>query len=446
MDKWNTVIIGGGPAGVTTALSAKNSYHDKRVLLIRREEIAIIPCGIPYVLHSLKKVEDNIMPDKPLEVAKVDVMVGDVAEIEPVAKRIILRNGDRIEYDRLVLATGSTPFVPPIPGVEKEGVHFVRKDMDYLRGLKKAVGGVDRIVVIGGGFIGVEVTDELLKEGKQIAIIEKLDSLLPLSMDAEFGQMVKEMVEDKGVKILTGISVKEIFGDQKAEGVVLENGEKIQADIVLVAAGYRPRLELAKKMGLEINERYGIIVDEYMRTSMNDVFAVGDCTAKKHFLTGKFTKLMLASTAMAQGRLAGSNLYEVKVIKELRGSLGTFSTKIQDSAFAAMGLTERKAKELGVSYVVGRHETVDKHPSKLPGTSKVYMKLIYAKFSRQLLGAQIRNGDSAGELINTLAIMMQNNMTDMEIDTIQIGTHPLLTSSPTAYPIINATVDAIKKQ
>ena len=446
MNRWDVVIVGGGPAGVTTALSAKNSYHDKKVLIIRREETSLIPCGIPYVLHSLKKVENNIMPDKPLEAAGVELMVGDVVEIEPAAKVIILRSGEKLEYDRLVMATGSTPFIPPIPGIEKKGVHLIKKEMDYLRDLKKSVEESRRIVVIGGGFIGVEVTDELLKEGKDVTIVEKLDSLLPLSMDEEFGTMVKEMLEAKGVRVLTGISVKEITGEEGTDGVELENGEKIDADLVLVAAGYRPRLELARKTGLEINERYGIIVDEYMRTSMKDVFAVGDCAAKKHFLTGEFTKLMLASTAMAQGRLAGSNLYEVKVIKELRGSLGTFSTKIQGTAFAAMGLTEREAKKLGVSYVVGRNETVDRHPGKLPGASSVYIKLIYAKVSHQLLGAQIRGGDSAGEMINTLSIMMQNNMTDMQVDTMQIGTHPLLTSSPIAYPIINATVDAITKQ
>ncbi|RKZ23980.1 pyridine nucleotide-disulfide oxidoreductase, partial [bacterium] len=183
----------------------------------------------------------------------------------------------------------------------------------------------------------------------------------------------------------------------------------------------------------------------YMRTSMKDVFAVGDCTAKRHFLTGEYTKLMLASTAMAQGRLAGSNLFEIKVIKEFPGALGTFSTRICDVAFASVGLTESDAKRAGIDYVVGTNEAVDRHPGKLPDASRIYIKLIFARYSHQLLGAQIKGGVSAGEMINMLSVMIQNRMTDMEIDTLQIGTHPLLTSSPIAYPVINATVSAIMK-
>lgn len=443
MKRYDVIIIGGGPAGLTTALSARNTYADKSIALIRREKTALIPCGIPYVLGTLERVEDNILPDVPLQKNNVDLIIDEV--INRDGNILKLKSGEEVEYKKLVLATGSRPFVPPIPGIEKKGVYFVKKDMEYLRNLKKALKNVDSIVVIGGGFIGLEITDELLKLGKKVTTVEKLPSLLPLAMDKEFGDMAMDVLKELGANVLVGTSVKEITGDEVVNGVIMEDGSKYDADMVIVSAGYRPNLELPTKLGLDVDNRYGIIVDEYLRTSEKDIFAVGDCATKVCCFTGEYSKVMLASTAMAQGRLAGSNLFEIKVIKGFLGTLGTFSTKIGDTAFGVSGLTESRLKNLGVDYVVGTNETVDRHPGKLPGASKIYTKLIYSRYSHILLGAEIRGGDSIGELVNMYSVIIQNRMTDMEIDTLQIGTHPLLTSSPIAYPVINATVNAIMK-
>ncbi len=441
MERYDVIIVGGGPGGLTAALSAKNAYPKKKVLLIRREPTALIPCGIPYIFHSLAKIEDDILPNAPLEKNGIDYWIDTVVDVQ--GKKAILASGKEVEFDKLILATGSTPAVPPIAGLDKKGVYFIKKDMEYLRGVKAALQKAQRVVIIGGGFIGVEVADELLKAGKSLILVERLEHLLPFSLDPEFSEMLEDDLRARGVELHLGISVQEVMGEGKAESVLLTDGTKIACDAVIVSAGYRPNVELAQKMGLEVDPHYGIIIDEYMRTSMKDVFAVGDCAAKRHFMTGDYSNVMLASTAMAQGRLVGSNLFDVKVIKSCMGSLGTFSTKVGDLAFGVTGMTETQAKALGVDYVVGRSAAVDRHPGKLPGVSKVEMKLIYARYSHVLLGAQVKGGDSVGELINMLAVMIQNHMTDMEIDTLQIGTHPLLTASPIVYPVITATVNAI---
>ncbi len=445
MKTYDVVVVGGGPGGVMTALSARNTYPDKSILLVRREETAVIPCGIPYVLHTLERAEDNILPDASLEANHIDLLIDEAVDIGADKKQSELRSGEGIEVDKLVLAVGTTPFVPPIPGVDLKGVYFIKKELDYLKKLRQHVEDVENVVIVGGGFIGVESADELIKAGKNVVIVERLPSLLPLSMDNEFGDMVEDVLEDHGAEVVTGVSVKEIAGSDAVEKVILENGKEYPADLVIVAVGYRPNLELAEKMGLAVIPRYGIVVDEYMRTSMKDVFAVGDCTTKRHFITGDFTTLMLASTAMAQGRLVGSSLFGIKVIKEFLGFLGTFSTKVCDVAFASVGLTESMAKAAGIDYVVGIHNGVDRHPGRLPGASRIHTKLIFARYSHQLLGAQIRGGESVGELINMLSVMVQNRMTDLEIDALQIGTHPLLTASPLGYPVISATVNAILK-
>ncbi|HHE54772.1 MAG TPA: pyridine nucleotide-disulfide oxidoreductase [Caldithrix abyssi] len=443
MKKYNIVIVGGGPAGVTAAISSRNTYPDKTIALIRREKIPMIPCGIPYILHSLNSIDENILPDAPLHNKKVDILVDEV-----VARNdhiLELASGEKVEYEKLVLATGSQVFVPPIKGIDLEGVFYVKKNKEYLETFKEKTLQAKKIIIIGGGFIGLEVADELLKAGKQVVIIERLGQLLPLAMDSEFGDFVAEKLRGLNAEILTGVTVKEIIGQQKVEGVIIDDGRKIDGDLVVVSAGYRPNIELAKKLGLEYNERFGILIDEYLRTSEKDIFAVGDCAAKRNCFTGEFTQIMLASTAMAEGRLAGSNLYDIKVIRKFMGILGSFSTKIAGVALGVSGMTERDAKALGIDYVVGTTETFDRHPGKLPGASKIYVKLIFSRYSHTILGGQVRGGNSVGEIVNILSVMIQKQMTDMEIDTLQIGTHPLLTASPIAYPIINATADAIVK-
>jgi len=440
---YDVVIVGGGPAGVATALSAQSTYPGKKIVLIRREDIAMIPCGIPYILHTLARVEDDILPDEPLKSKGIEIIVDTVEGRD--GNVLLMERSGRISYDRLVLATGSVPFVPPIPGIDREGVYFVRKEKTYLEQLKRAASEAQQVVVVGGGFIGVEVTDELVKAGKQVTLIEKLPHLLPLAMDPEFGEMVEAELKGMGVTVRVGESVQEIVGNGKVTGVRLEDGSHIPADLVIVSAGYRPNIELAQKFGLRCDERYGVLVDEYLRTSDQTVLAVGDCAAKKHFFTGEFSKVMLASTAMAEGRLAGSNLFSIKVVRKYPGVLGSFSTKAGRLAFGVSGITETAARELGIDYIVGTAEAVDRHPGKLPGASKIYVKLLFARYSHTLLGAQVRGGDSVGEMVNMFATMILSKMTDMDIDVLQIGTHPLLTPSPIAYPVLNATVSAILK-
>lgn len=443
MKKYDVVIIGGGPGGVTAAISARKSYPNKSILVIRKENVALIPCGIPYIFHSLQEPEDDILPDSSLQKNNIDLQINEVLEIGD--KHLILRNGEDVGFDKLILATGSHFFVPPIPGIKKEGVFFIKKDINYLKQFKKYATESERIVIIGGGFIGVELADELIKNRKHVSIVEKMPALLSLSLDEEFSEQIHMIMKEKGVEIILGKSVQEITGGKKVNGVILEDGKKLAADLVVVAVGYAPNVELARKLGLKVNNHLGIMVDEYMRTSQKDIFAIGDCTAKRDFLTSEDSKLMLASTSMTQGRIAGSNLFEIKLIKDFGGTLGTFSTKIGGIAFGVTGITEKKAKSLGIKYVVGRSETMDRHPGKMPGASKTQVKMIYSKFSHLLLGAQISGGESVGEWVNMLSVIIQNKMTDMDIDMLQIGTHPMLTPSPIAYPLMNAAVDAMLK-
>jgi NADH oxidase (H2O2-forming) len=443
MDNYDIVIMGGGPAGVQSALSAKNSWPGKTIALIRKEEVPMLPCGIPYVFHTLKSVDENILPDAPLEKNGIKIIVGEVSGRD--WKTLRLADGREVAFDRLILAFGSIPEMLPIEGGENGKIYTVAKNYDYLKKFREAVEGSNDVLIIGGGYIGVELSDELSRAGKAVTIVEMMPYLLPNTMDPEFGDIAEAELKNQGCNVLTGTKVEKISEERKIMGAELEDGNRINADIVIIAAGYKPDVETAEKMGVAVDSEYGVLVDEYLRTSVPDIYAAGDCVANRNSFTGEYTKAMLASTAMAQGRLAGSNLYGINVFKTFGGTLSSFSTKVGQSALAVTGLTENHAREMDIGYFIGQTDTVDHHPSCLPGTRKIRTKLVFARKTHHLLGAQVSGGDSVGELVNMLSVMIQNKMTDMEIDTLQIGTHPLLTPSPLGYSVINAAVNGIMK-
>jgi len=442
MKNYDVVIVGGGPAGVTCAISAKNTYPDKKMALIRKESKPLIPCGIPYTLNTLKNIDDDLLPDNPLIANNVEITNAEV--IGCANQNLLLSTGNEIHFEKLVIATGSVTVMPPIEGTEKSGVFLVEKKRDYLENLKSEISTTEKIIILGGGYIGVEVADELLDLQKDITIVEMKDALIP-TMDDEFGKKVETILLERGCKVITSKSIQKVLGNGKVSGVELNDGSVLSCDLLIVSCGYKPNLELAKKINLVVEEGKGILVDDYLRTSEKNIFAIGDCAAKYDYFTGEFSNVMLASTAMAEGRLVGSNLFSIKVIRKYQGVLGTFSTKIGNTVFAVCGITEKRAKEKSLDYTMGISTAIDRHPIKIPGATEVTVKLIFSTYSHTLLGAQIMGGDSVGEMINMISVMILNKMTDMDIDTLQIGTHPLLTASPIAYPVINATVDAIKK-
>jgi NADH oxidase (H2O2-forming) len=263
----NVIIIGGGPAGMITALAAKSVYPEKSVCVIKEIGDGVIPCAIPYMIHTLKDPKQNAMGNAPFDKAGVDVIVGNVVSFDPIAHTVTLESGQGLNYERLVLATGTEPVLPPIPGVGIEGVFTIRKSMSAMTELRKKVHKAKGVAIIGGGFIGAEFADELSCGSKtDVHVIEMMPKMLAAAFDDEFCDEVAEVLGTKGIHAHCGNRVASIDGNGQVESVTLDNGGKILADLVLVSIGTKPASDLAQKAGLRIVENGSIWVDEYMRT------------------------------------------------------------------------------------------------------------------------------------------------------------------------------------
>ncbi len=446
MEKADAIIIGGGPAGVITAVTAKRTYPDKNIVLVRNVEKGVIPCGIPYVFRRLDSVDKDILPDTSLEASKVPIIIKNVMGIDRKSKKIVFEDKSSMDYDRLVLAMGSAPVTPPIPGLDLDNVFFIHKDLNYLKKMREAVYNSKKVVIIGGGFIGVEFADEFSDiEGLDVSLVELMPHCLMAAFDQEFALAAEQELIDQGVKLHTGVRVERIEGDNKVEKVVLSNGQILDADLVVVAIGARPNTDLAVKAGLSLGRGGGIWVDEYLRTSDPSIFAVGDCAEKRDFFTRRHTPVMLASTAVAEARIAGANLWGLKLIRENRGTIATFSTHVGNIALGAAGLTEEVAKREGFEIVTSVAESPNRHPGALPGAVKTKVKLIFSKHSGIILGGQVLGGEDAGEIINIIALAIQAGFTATQLDTLQIATHPLLTAAPTVYQFVTAAGKALPR-
>ncbi|MHC1586611.1 MAG: FAD-dependent oxidoreductase, partial [Candidatus Hecatellaceae archaeon] len=430
-------------AGITAALTARRFSKEASITLIRREREVLVPCGIPYIFQTIGDVKKNLIPDGILLNKNIEILIDEAVDINRAEKTVTLKSGEKLGYGKLILATGSNPVVPKIKGVELQNVYTIKKDVEYLARLSAEVEKAKNVVIIGGGFIGVEVADDLSKKGLNISIVEMLPHCLQLAFDEEFCTLAEETLRSLKVNLVTGTVAEEFIGREKVEGVRLSSGETLEADLVIIAIGTYPNTELAQKAGLKIGEQRGIWVDEYMRTVDGDIFAVGDCAEKTSFFTGKPTALRLASLATMEARVAGANVYGLK--RRNPGAIGSFSTVVGGLALGVAGLTENAAKQAGFNYVVGEFAGPDRHPPVMPGCRELKVKLLFDKNSGKLLGGQVAGGASAAEIVNMLTVMISRGFTVEETATMQFGTHPALTCSPISYPVASAAEDALSK-
>jgi NADPH-dependent 2,4-dienoyl-CoA reductase/sulfur reductase-like enzyme len=445
------LIIGGGPSGGVCASIAKINNQNKKIVVIRENEKQLVPCSIPYVFgKTLGSVENGLAPCGLPANMDIDSKVGTVTDID-IDNKVAYYNDTQISFDKLVLATGSIPFVHKSlqHSLELEGVFTISKNVALIQKLKDYSQDKQNIIIVGSGFIGIEIAMEFAGIGKNVTVVGGSKFILNRAFDADIAQEAQKIVLDAGVTYVGSDRVVEIIdknGDKIVNSVKLKSGRILDTDIVILATGYQPNTALADKAGISLGHYGGIWVDDYMRTQNQDIFAVGDCTARRGFISKAPSKVMLASTSSAEARVAGSSLYGIKYLKGMSGTISIFSTKIGDTVFASAGVTADKAEvKTNTTMIIGSFKGINRHPAKMPGTREQYVKLIVSRHSGQILGGQVIGGDEVGEIINLIGHIIESGKSVYSVMSMQVATQPMLTGAPTNYPLIMAAIMAIKE-
>ncbi|MEA1956009.1 MAG: FAD-dependent oxidoreductase [Campylobacterota bacterium] len=446
----DVLIIGGGPAGGVSAVTAKMNYPEKKVLIAREYDKQLVPCAIPYIFgKTLGSSEKNVGSCAAIKDMGISTLLGEIKDVD-FTDKIAFTEKEAIRFDKLIFATGSKPFVHESlrHALALDGVFTVAKSKELIDKAKDYLQNKQEVVIVGTGFIGVEMAMELASIGKKVTIISGSKHILKGSFDAEIAAQAENILLNAGVTFIGNDRVLEIIdknSDNIVNSVKLESGKIIDTQVVILATGYKPNTELAQKVGISLGKYGGIWVDEYMRTENHDVFAVGDCSLRRTFITKTASKVMLASTSSAEGRVAGSSLYGIKYIKGFSGTISIFSTIVGDIAFSSAGVTEDEAIEVGMDVVVGTFSGTNRHPATIPGAQKQFVKLIATRNGGQIIGGQIVGGNETGEMINIIGLMIESGLSVYKVMSMQVATQPLLTAAPTNYPIVMAAIMAMKK-
>ena len=383
-------VIGGGPAGMTAASRIKRLHPESRVVVVERSRyVSYAACGIPYYLGGLVESLDKLI-HYPVSVFREKRGIEVYTETEAVALepgRLVARGPDgefTVEWDMLLVATGARPVKPPIPGVELDGIATLRILEDAERA-RRLLEGARRVAVVGGGYIGVEVAENLKARGLDVVLFEMLPHVMP-TLDWDMASHIEEEMRRNGVELHTGEPVREFVGDGsgRVRRVVTDKGV-YDVDAVILAVGVRPDTRLAEMLGLELGVRGAVKVDSRLRTSMEGVYAAGDVAETFNRVTGKPDWIPLAPTANKMGYVAGTNMAGGDI--EFPGVVGTAVTKVFGLEIGRTGLSEEQARKAGFN-PLGVHISAKTRPGYYPGGGVLRLKLVADIDSGRLLGVQ----------------------------------------------------------
>jgi NADPH-dependent 2,4-dienoyl-CoA reductase/sulfur reductase-like enzyme/rhodanese-related sulfurtransferase len=456
--KKKVIIVGGVAGGASTAARLRRLEEDTEIIMFERDEyISYANCGLPYYLSGVIKERDKLIVQTPQGMKnrfKIDVRVNsEVIGIYPKEKEIevLERNGRRYResYDRLVLSTGSAPVKPPFKGLDLVNSFFVRSiaDIDklkeYLDDQKP-----ERVTVIGGGFIGLEVAENLVARDIKTTIVELSNQVMP-SLDFEMAVNVHNHLRSQGINLILNNGVEFFESEEHSSQVVLKNGQRFATDFVILALGVKPEAKLAKEAGLEIGKLGGIKVNQRLETSDPAILALGDVIEVKNIVTGLETLIPLAGPANKQGRIAADVIAGRK--SSYKGTMGTAIAKIFDIVVASTGVNEKTFKSLGIPYQVSFT-----HPgsaaSYYPGSVAMAIKLLLDPETGKILGAQIVGNNGVDKRIDSIAGALGRGDTVFDLTELELAYAPPFSSAKdpvnmagyVASNIVNGDVSVIQ--
>lgn len=433
-----TVIIGGGACGASAAARIRRLDESAEIIVLEKTgEISIANCGLPYYTSGVINDREKMLvssPEKFREWFSINVKLNtEVININPDEKFVETADGEKINYNKLVLAQGAKPFVPPIEGIPEEKVFTVRTlfDADNIKSYIKEK-GVRKAIVIGGGFIGVEMAENLNEMGLETTLIEQQNQILA-PVDYEIAAFLHNEMRDRGVELVLSDGVKK-FNDNK---VILNSSREIEFDIIIMAIGVRPEITLAKNAGLETAR--GIIVNENLQTSNPDIYAGGDGVEIKDFVTGENTLIPLAGPANRQGRIIADNICGIE--SAYKNSQGTSVLKVFDLTAASVGNNEKQLKSKNIPYWKTFVFSKD-HAGYYPGAVEVLYKLLFSPDGK-ILGAQGVGPDGVEKRIDVISSIMRNGGKIQELLDSELCYAPPYSSAKDAVNILGMNADNI---
>ncbi|AZU61625.1 CoA-disulfide reductase [Neobacillus mesonae] len=429
------IIVGGVAGGATAAARLRRLSEEVEIILVERgEHISFANCGLPYYIGEIIKDRSKLLVQTVKGMSErfnLDIRnSSEVLSISPENKSVTIKNlgtGEVYEetYEKLLLSPGARPIVPPIPGLKENQLLFTLRNIPDMDKIKNYVESKHpkKAVVIGGGFIGIEMAENLADRGIEVTFIEMANQIMA-PIDLEMASILHSHLKEKGVKLILENGVKS-FADQ-GKKVILSDGTEIETDMTILSIGVRPENGLAKAAGLELGERGGIIVNEYLQTSNKDIYAVGDAVEVVDYISGTKTMIPLAGPANRQGRIAANNMLGKK--EKYQGTIGTSIAKVFDLTVAATGNNEKTLKRLGVTY-----EVVHIHPSShagyYPGASPIALKLIFDKETGKIFGAQAVGADGVDKRIDVIATAIKGGLTVEDLTNLELSYAPPYSSA-----------------
>lgn len=422
------IIVGGVAGGMSAATRLRRLMEDAEIVVLEKGPfVSFANCGLPYYVSGEIEARESLLVQTPEALrARFNLDVRphhEVIAINPVDKTVTIKHSGQItteSYDKLILSPGAKPFIPPIIGLaEATNVYSLRNVPD----LDKIMTNIDqenpkKAIVVGAGFIGLEMAENLKKRGLEVALIEKAPHVLP-PLDEEMAAFVKNELVSKGVEVITSQSAAEFRNQGKL--VILEDGTELQSDLTILSVGVQPENTLAKDAGIKLGLRGGILVDNNYQTNLSDIYAVGDAILVKQQITGEDALISLASPANRQGRqvadvIAGLN-------RKNKGSIGTAIVRVFGLSAASTGLSERVARLAGLDVAVV-HISGKDHAGYYPGATEIVLKLMYNPKTGEIYGAQGIGEKGVDKRIDILATAIKGGLTVFDLPELEFSYAP----------------------
>jgi len=440
------VIIGLGTGGLYASRAASRVDRTAEITIIEKRDYDMFsPCGLPYAIEGKVGSFDDLKHTVPATRQIKKLLKHEALSIDVEGKRVEVKSLETgkiclLDYDSLIVSTGSNPTILPIPGAKEfigRGVHFVTNP-ENAKELREEALGSKKAVVVGGGAIGLEIAFALKELGLDVWVTKRSPPPFPRNLDPDMGKIIRDYLESKGLRIFFGKGIDSINGSDRVESVLIA-GETIPTDIVVMAVGVDPESDIAVKAGFA-NDRGAIIINERMETSAKDVYAIGDCALSFSGVDGKPVRVALATTAFRQAVVAGVNAAGGDMVYD--GSLGTFVSFVGDLEIASTGYNSVIAERNGFKVITGRANLQVK-PRWMPGAKEISVKIVVDAETGRILGGQAVGEEGAAWRVNVIALAIKNRMSIEEFSTIELAYCPAV--SDLYDPLLVAADAALRR-